>query len=169
MDEQEKINNYIQNHYQEIKTELQSYCFFNHFEFNLDAYHDTLYLVLQAVKNGTKINYDKIKDYIFLSYKRATIKTNLNKYDMTKEELNDNIYNLQDDSEQTEERERQFIDDYNLLMKMSLDVTKEFGSDYAELMFNRINGEPLNINNGERGKFEKIKKYLKQKYNENRD
>lgn len=104
-----------------------------------------------------------------MSYKRATIKTNLNKYEATKKELDENIFNLQDDDEETREREEQFIQDYNLLMKMSLDVTKEFGDDYAELMFNRINGKPLNISNGDRGKFERIKKYLKEKYNENRD
>lgn len=165
MTEKEKINEYIQTHYQEIKTELQTYCFHNHFEFSIDAYHDTLYLTLQAVEHGTILNYDKIKDYIFLSYRRATIKTNCNKYDASKVKYNENDFSKEeDDFDDVLKKEENFKEDYNLLMEMGLKVAKKFGKTHGKLFLKRVKGEPLDIAKGERGKMEKIKSYLREEY-----
>ena len=170
-EEVEKFNEWFSENYNRVKQLLQSFCYHTTYNWNDDAFHDMYLAILQSLENGRRLNYRTIDNYIFISYKNQLNKNSALSWNKARDiNYNDtninNIRRYEEDEDEKREDEAKFQKLYNFLCVVEKDVYQNCDESVAAVFSKKFDNQLLDIQNGDRKKFEDAKKYVRQNWTE---
>ena len=125
--------------------------------------------IINSITNGKKLDYKTIDNYIFIAYKNTLIKQTDTAY-VKNRNANYNSTNIhmlplkEEDEDEKAENEEQFQKLYNFLCVVEKDVYSNCGESVGSVFSKKFDNQLLDIQNGDRKKFEEAKKYIREKW-----
>lgn len=174
MEEEEitKFNEWFAKNYKRLKILLKKFCWCSTYNWSDDTFHETYLNIISSIQNGKKLNYKTIDQYIFISFKNTLNKENALAYN-NKRDLNynsDNIFGvisgLTEDEDEKIADEEQFQRLYNFLCYVEKDIYASCGEEIGAVFSKKFDNQCLDIQNGDRKKFEVAKRYVRDNYTE---
>lgn len=166
-----KFNEWFSSNYNEIVKKFKHDAYFNSYEFSHDILHQTYLNIISSLEGGSKLKYSDVNgiwQYMYIALKHA-YHTNSNLSFNKNRDDNFDMYKINnelgcDDFDEVLRDEERFQNKYNFLVKLEWEIKKKLGKTYSELLTRKINGGVIDVANGERRKWEEIKRYIKTHY-----